>query len=104
MRRRDDPKAGKTPFRTKERVFRVNDKWFFASREGEHGPFYSRVAASRALNRYVDKMVALSKRPAFAYQNERLPGLNFQRKIAQHRLAPENPRDPAELDGGGGLV
>ena len=51
MGRRDDIED-KTYFRS-DRLFCSNGQWFFATREGERGPFVSRDDAQAALARFV---------------------------------------------------
>ena len=45
-----------THFRSDDRVYCMNGKWFYQTRESDHGPFPSREAASADLARYVDEM------------------------------------------------
>ncbi len=45
-----------TFFRSGDRVFSQNGKWFFQTREDDHGPFPTREAAEVSLQRYVDEM------------------------------------------------
>lgn len=45
-----------TYFRSRDRVFCQNGKWFFQTREDDHGPFPTREAAEVNLQRYVDEM------------------------------------------------
>jgi hypothetical protein len=45
-----------TYFRSRDRVFSQNGKWFYQTREDDHGPFPSREAAELDLQRYVDEM------------------------------------------------
>lgn len=54
MRKKDKTTA--THFRSGDRLFCLNGKWFFQTREEDHGPFPTRDAASRELKRYVDEM------------------------------------------------
>ena len=54
MRKKDTGSA--THFRAGDRVFCLNGKWFFQTREVDHGPFPTREAAERDLNRYVEEM------------------------------------------------
>lgn len=56
--RRNDQQA-KTYFRS-ERLFTMNDQWYFASREGDQGPFPTREAAQAALKQFTSECVALS--------------------------------------------
>ena len=45
-----------TFFRSRDRVFCQNGKWFYQTREDDHGPFPTRQAAEVDLQRYVDEM------------------------------------------------
>ena len=51
MRKTDSD--AKTFFRSADRVFQVDDSWWFGTREGDHGPFKSRKAAQDALAQFV---------------------------------------------------
>jgi len=62
--RRDD-KETKTYFRS-ERIFCMNGSWYFATREGEQGPFFSRTRAEDALKRFLG-----DKRELAAFQKSR---------------------------------
>lgn len=53
--RKDDAKEG-THFRSAERVFCLNGKWYFQTRELDHGPFTSRGVAAAELERYINEM------------------------------------------------
>jgi hypothetical protein len=53
--RGEDTEQG-THFRSGDRVFCQNGKWFFQTREDDHGPFSTREAAEADLQRYVDEM------------------------------------------------
>lgn len=54
MRKADEDDL--TFFRSRDRVFCQNGKWYFQTREDDHGPFPSREAATLDLKRYVDEM------------------------------------------------
>jgi hypothetical protein len=54
MRKTDEDK--KRYFRTGDRVYRQNGRWFFTTREDDHGPYPTREAAELDLSRYVDEM------------------------------------------------
>ena len=57
MRRmRKDDTTQSTQFRSADRVFCMNGQWFFQTREQDHGPFTSRGAATKELERYVSEM------------------------------------------------
>ena len=40
-------------FRAGSRIFRLNNEWYFSSREGEHGPYASEREAAMGLESYV---------------------------------------------------
>jgi hypothetical protein len=54
MRRndQDDP----TYFRSGDRVFCLNGKWYYQTRETDHGPYPTRNAAEHDLQRYINEM------------------------------------------------
>ena len=65
-------------FRTGHRYFCQNGQWWFSTREGEEGPFATRVAAEGALERYVQSIKAmreyrLKHEAQFAADAERRP-------------------------------
>ena len=43
----------KTHFRSADRIFLVNDSWWFGTREGNNGPFKSRTEAQDALTQFI---------------------------------------------------
>jgi len=53
MRRTDSINGSKHFFRSEERLFQVNGRWFFAAREGDVGPFPTREEAEQEMRRYV---------------------------------------------------
>jgi hypothetical protein len=56
MRKTD--KNPKTHFRS-ERIFSMNGNWYFATREGEQGPFASRTRAEAGLARFLTEQECL---------------------------------------------
>lgn len=52
--RREDTDPTRVQFRSVSRLFRMNGKWFFASREGDKGPYHSETDAQIELNYHVD--------------------------------------------------
>ena len=59
MRRGDtDPK--KVFYRSDSRTFRMNGQWFFASREGDQGPYFSEGEAELELKRHIEASQVLS--------------------------------------------
>ena len=53
--RKSDSKE-KTHFRAKDRVFQINDGWWFATRDGDRGPFDSKQVAAEELANYVKEV------------------------------------------------
>ena len=53
--RKSDP-GESTHFRSGDRVYCMNGKWFFQTREVDHGPYPSEDAARIELQRYVEEM------------------------------------------------
>ena len=53
--RKSDGKE-KTHFRAKDRVFQINDDWWFATRDGDRGPFASKQLAAEELANYVKEV------------------------------------------------
>lgn len=78
----DDIDPGKRYFRSSERVCRVNDRWYFASREGDQGPYASESEVELNLQRYVRAMGDLAQMQA-RDQNAviELQDLNFERRL-----------------------
>ena len=68
MRKTDDNQTSVRYFRAGDRLFRVEDQWFYATREGNEGPFASKELAERHLRSFiglqdmkVDNQVKLDK-------------------------------------------
>ena len=55
MRKSDDNPDTRF-FRMPERLFRVNDEWWFSTREQDQGPFPNKEQAQVALDRYATTM------------------------------------------------
>src|SRR5262245_10519512 len=104
MRRRED-KDDRTYFRS-DRLFLMNGRWYFSTREGDYGPFGSREIARAALARFVRDKVELDSfqkarekdtRKAKTSLAERLRGVEPQRshvESQQGRVGPQ--RAPIE--------
>ncbi|MGE0623625.1 MAG: DUF6316 family protein [Pseudomonadales bacterium] len=56
MRKTDGNDRETARFRSGDRVFSLNGRWYYQTREDDHGPFPSREAAERDLARYVEEM------------------------------------------------
>jgi hypothetical protein len=52
-KRKTDGSDNVAHFRAGSRIFRLNDVWYFASREGEQGPFTSEQEANKELDSYL---------------------------------------------------
>ena len=64
-KRKGEP-GDKRYFRASERVFRMNEAWFFAAREGDQGPYPSEPEALVEMQRYIETQTQLK-----GFQNER---------------------------------
>lgn len=53
MRKSDPSDSTRSFFRTNDRFFQVNGRWYFSAREGEIGPFRSREQARREAEAYI---------------------------------------------------
>jgi hypothetical protein len=89
--RRDD-KNQRTYFRS-QRIFCTNGQWYFATREGEHGPFGSRARAEAALARFVNDKVELD-----GFQQSR------RKTVAQQQARAEQPARTTHLELVGDVV
>ena len=47
-------------FRSQERLFCFNGQWYFATREGDCGPYPSKEIARQEVTRYISERAALS--------------------------------------------
>jgi len=54
--RKTDADPDKRYFRSGSRLFMMNNQWWFASREGDQGPFGSESRAQVALQNYIEEM------------------------------------------------
>ena len=53
IRKTDTEPDNVAHFRAGSRIFRMNNEWYFSSREGEHGPFQTEQGAVMELETYV---------------------------------------------------
>ncbi len=51
----------KNYFRSEARIFNLNGSWYFATREGDQGPFFERDVAEREAARYASDRVTLGR-------------------------------------------
>lgn len=61
MREIDDEKSTVRHFRTANRFFCQDGRWWFSTREGEEGPFNSREHAEAGMERYVESIRMMEK-------------------------------------------
>jgi hypothetical protein len=57
--RRGDTDSARRYFRSSTRVFNLNGTWYFATREGDEGPFIHRELADMEAGRYADERLTL---------------------------------------------
>jgi len=57
---RKDDKQDKTYFRSADRVFNLNGRWYFSTREGEQGPFASERQAQFEIARFITEKTDLA--------------------------------------------
>ena len=53
MRKSDGQKGSASHFRAADRVMRMNDQWWFTTREGDMGPYNTRDEAEAAVTTYI---------------------------------------------------
>ncbi len=53
MTRHDDTDKDKRYFRAPERLFVINDDWYFSAREGDQGPYRNEADALVELGRFI---------------------------------------------------
>ena len=96
---RDQPEMGTTTmrstdtdnkcyFRSSERVFRMNERWYFAAREGDQGPFDTEAVAKQEIARFVMEKQELAN---FQAQRERNSDniVPFEEPLRKRELALE---------------
>lgn len=57
---RQDDHEKKCHFRSSDRVFHMNGSWYFATREGDQGPFRSEVNAQAEIKRFIMEKTELA--------------------------------------------
>jgi len=90
---RQDDQQKKTFFRSTDRVFNLNGRWYFSTREGEQGPFATEQKAQYEIARFITEKSDLA-----LFQNHReekrknsvsADVYTFKgRRFASHRQAP----------------
>lgn len=61
MSMRHDDHDKKSYFRSPDRVFQINGAWYFATREGDQGPFASEAQAQMEIERLITKKTELAR-------------------------------------------
>ncbi len=82
MRKSDETQA-KHYFRVGDRFFRIDEKWFYTTREGDEGPFGSREQAEAHLRTFVAMQQLTEEHGARVVQH----GSNLR-----NRPAPDRPK------------
>jgi len=57
---RHDDHENKRYFRSPDRVFQINGDWYFATREGDQGPFASEAEVQREVERFICEKTELA--------------------------------------------
>lgn len=58
---RHNDKDNKCYFRSSERVFLMNGSWYFATREGDQGPFFNEQQARAEIGRFISEKTELAR-------------------------------------------
>ena len=87
MRHTDD--SERTFFRSPTRIIHQNGGWYFASREGEHGPYPREAVAQREASRYARDCASWR-----SYEEARRvnPGVLVPRRRSANEVRPGAPR------------
>ncbi len=89
--RRDDP-DNKTFFRSTQRVFRMNESWYFSAREGDQGPWGSELDAKRECERFTEEKTGLAH-----FQEVRELESKQTRVLPKLAALPLSKRDQVQL-------
>ena len=88
--RRGDTDSERNYFRSGARVFNLNGSWYFATREGDRGPFLNRNFADQEAARYADERVTLC-----SFQESRESGRLVRRSIRENlSILPKDETAP----------
>lgn len=90
MRRSDAKDSKKRYFRAGDRIVNLNSAWYFTAREGDVGPYPTRIAAEREVQRFLLERQQLSK-----FQRSRQNAA----KQGSAKLVPRQTPKPAALRG-----
>ncbi len=90
-RRTDDPSSNKRFFRS-ERYIVTNGAWYFATREGEQGPFKTRTGAEVACARFIQEQATLSRVTPLNHRIARTTSTRTRNLIPANRQRLANKR------------
>jgi hypothetical protein len=82
MRSSDADSKSRHFFRSQERLFCFNGQWYFATREGDCGPFPTKDIARNEVARYINERAALR-----GFQESRKEGVAATRRSLDLGLA-----------------
>lgn len=82
----------KTYFRSSQRVFRMNESWYFSAREGDQGPFNTEPSAVEACRRYISDKTELAHFQAKREAEARAAA----RQMSQLEIVPFAQQDQVE--------
>ncbi len=100
---RHDDHEHKSYFRSPDRVFKINGAWYFATREGDQGPFASEAQVQAEVQRFVTEKTELAhfqksrehqrtRQLALASDDEHGPSLELLRTSDRPRMRPAERR------------
>lgn len=98
MRRTDPKDQRRSYFRSSARTFQMNGGWFFATREGERGPFPNQSVAEAEMQRFVDDLQEL-KGFQHAREHTKVRPVPTTKELAARRAREQaQPREDLVLD------
>jgi len=77
--RQGDSDKNRNYFRSETRAFNLNGSWYFATREGDQGPFPNRDLAEAEALRYANERLSLSGFQASREAERKAPRVTGQR-------------------------
>jgi len=97
MRQEDEQE--KTYFRSTDRVFNLNGRWYFSTREGEQGPFATEQQAQFEIARFITEKTDLA---LFQNHREEKRKTSVRAEVYEFKGRPYVPakqvtRSPAEV-------
>lgn len=89
---RQNDTYSKTYFRSSQRVFRMNDSWYFSAREGDQGPYNSESVAAEACRCFINDKTELAN-----FQAKREAEAAAQ-KVQKLEIVPFAQQDQVEVE------